>query len=75
MIVDDFEFIIASPYDREKLICEIYYKGEFIAEISQETNELMLEIYSSEKTNCLSMPFIQFQKALEQAKNHLLGTE
>lgn len=71
---NDFEFIIASPIDREKLICEIYYKGEFFAEISQETNELMLEIYSPpQMSKYWEITLLQFQKVLEEAKNHLLG--
>jgi len=73
MISGDFEFIIASPFDREKLICEIYYKGEIIAEISQETEELALEIYPTLKKKYWEIPLAQFQKTLEDAKNHLLS--
>ena len=73
MIIEDFEFIIASPVERERLICEIYYKKEIIAEISQETNEFMLEIYPSQINKWWKIPLLQFQDALEYAKNHLLG--
>lgn len=72
MIINDFEFIIASPIDREKLICEIYYKGELIAEISQETHELTLEIYSARTRKSWEIPLLQFQNALESAKKYLL---
>lgn len=37
MYKDGFEFIIASPTDREKLIYKIYYHNEILCEISQET--------------------------------------
>lgn len=70
---NDFNFIIGSPTDREKLICEIYYKNEIIAEISQETSEMMLEIYFSQTNPYWTIPLDQFLKALEFAKNHLLG--
>lgn len=70
---NDFEFLICSPDDHEKLTCEIYYKHEIIAEISQETNEMILEIYEPTKNNWLSIPLVPFQEALELAKNHLKG--
>lgn len=70
---DEFEFIIASPTDREKLICEIYYNNELICEISQETNELILEIYSPQENQWWEIPLFKFQNALDIAKKHLLG--
>ena len=73
MIKGLFEFTIVSAYDREKLTCEICYKKEIIAEISQETDELMIEIYPSQTSKCWTIPLVQFQKALEDGKNHLLG--
>ena len=69
---NNFEFIIGSPVEREKLICEIYYKGEILAEISQETDELMLEIYPSQNQKWWEIPLISFQNALEEAKKYLL---
>lgn len=73
---DDFEIIIGSPFDREKLICEIHYKGEIIAEISQDKKELLLEIYSPRKGEWWEVPFLEFQRILEDAKNHLIyGTD
>lgn len=70
---NEFEFIIASPFDRERLVCEIYYKNEIIAEISQETEELILELYPHPTEKCWKIPYVQFQKALVHAKNHLLN--
>jgi hypothetical protein len=69
----DFEFVIASTPDREKVICEIYYQNELIGEISQETSELLLEIYPSTVQKWWAIPLFQFQTALEEAKTHLLG--
>lgn len=73
MLSGEFEFIIASPFDREKLVCEIHYKDEIIAEISQETSELLLEIYPSQKNKYWAVSLSTFQKVLDDAKNHLLG--
>ena len=57
----------------EKLICEIYYNNEIIAEISQETDELILEIYPCAISDYWEIPLHKFQMALEYAKNHLLS--
>jgi hypothetical protein len=35
----DFEVILASPPEYERLTAEIFYNGKFIALISQERNE------------------------------------
>lgn len=71
----DFEFIIASTQDREKVICEIYYQNELIGEISQETAEVLLEIYPSTVQKWWAIPLFQFQTVLEEAKKHLLGSD
>lgn len=71
MIIKDFELLICSSCDLEKLTCEIYYKNEIIAEISQETSELKLEIYAPQKNQWWTIPLVQFQEILEFAKNYL----
>ena len=71
--MNNFEYLITSSPEREKLCCEIYYNGEIIAEISQETQELLLEIYPSKKEKWWSIPLEEFEKAISYAKNHLLG--
>ena len=75
MPINNFEFIIGSPTDREKLICEIYYKEKIIAELSQETTDLILEIYPLKENQYWIVPLDEFQNALEFAKNHLLSTK
>lgn len=69
MIDKLFEFTIVSAYDREKLTCEICYKNEFVAEISQETGELYPQ------AQCLEIPLKEFQQALEDGKNFLFGNK
>ncbi len=71
----DFEFIIGSPVELEKLICEIYYREEMVAEISQETEELKIEIYSPVNSQWWTFPSVQFQIILDQAKDYLLAKE
>lgn len=68
----DFEFIIASPVDREKLICEIYHKDEIIAEVSHEGDHLILEIYVPKNKQWWTIPLENFQQALSYAKNLLM---
>ena len=46
-MMNDFEYLITSSPEREKLSCEIYYQDEILAEIFQETTEFLLEIYPS----------------------------
>jgi hypothetical protein len=72
MIKGDFEFLIVSSSEREKVSCEIYYKKELMAEISQETSECLLEIYPSILKKWWTIPLIQFQEILEEAKKYLL---
>jgi hypothetical protein len=72
MIIGDFELLIAGPpLHGEELTCEIYYHDEFVAEISHESNEFILEIYKSPKTKCWTFSLEEFQKVLEKTKNHL----
>jgi hypothetical protein len=73
MLKGNFELLICSPIDREKLTCEIYYLGEMLAEISQETDELLLEIYPPKTKKWWDIPLLQFQQIIEDAKNHLSG--
>lgn len=72
MIKGLFEFTIVSAYDREKLTFEISYKNEIMAEINQEGNELMIEIYPPQVNKWWEIPLLAFQQALEDGKNYLL---
>lgn len=69
---NNFNFLIASPCDREQLICEIYYGDELIAEISQEGDQPLISIYPPSNEHWWTFSLSEFQKALENAKNHLL---
>lgn len=70
MFIDDFEIIIASSPDREKVYCEISFKDFIICEISQEEGNLLLEIFPSEGN--LLFPLDKFQEVLETSKKLLI---
>ena len=74
VIIDGFELIIGSPFNKNKLTCEIYYKNEIVAEISQESDELIIEIYPSTTQPWLALPLKKFQQVLDQATSHLKGS-
>lgn len=70
---NDFELIIASPYNREKLTCELYYKNEIFGEISQDKNEFEIELYPSNSLEFWTFNLEELQHILEEGKNYLRG--
>ena len=68
----DFRITIVSLPDRENLVAEISYKNKQVAEISQETNELLIQIYSCKDKNHWEFSLEEFQKNIEKAKRRLL---
>lgn len=74
MKINDYELLIVSAPAREKVYCEIYYKGQILGEISQESDQLLLEIYSYPiEQKWWQFSLEEFQKILEIGKKHLLG--
>ncbi|WP_059062547.1 hypothetical protein [Candidatus Protochlamydia naegleriophila] len=71
--MENFTFVITSSTEREKLAYEIYYKDELIAEITQETEHPLLEIYPLKENKWWAIPLEDFQQALSYAKNHLIS--
>jgi len=68
-----FRITIASLPDRENLVAEISYKNKQVAEISQETNELLIQIYSYKNKDYWEFSLEEFQKVLEEAKQRLIA--
>ncbi len=66
----NFEVLITSPPDREKLVAEIWQGKQMIAEINQENEKLELEIYAGENRR-LILNYDQFLEALKVAKEKL----
>jgi len=74
MKIDNFELLIGSPVDREKLVCEIYFENEIFAEISHETGDFLIEIYPHPKNKWWSLSLDKLQEIIFIGKQHLLGT-
>ncbi len=63
-----FDIEISSVPDREKLVAEIWYEKNLIAEINQESDNLEIELYPLQK---VTFDYQEFLQILETAKNKL----
>jgi hypothetical protein len=63
---------IASVPDRDKLVAELWYGKELWGEISQDTGELVLEIYPSSIHEFRQLKCEELIKAIQHAKDKLL---
>jgi hypothetical protein len=59
---------ISSVPDRNKLVAEIWYGNDLIAEINQESERLEIELYPLQK---VTLDYQEFLRILEDAKNRL----
>ena len=66
------EIVIASLPDREKVVAELWIEDKQIAEISNENDELIVEIYSTTGQDSVMIPFKDLVQALEEAKKSLV---
>lgn len=66
---------IASPPDREKLVAEVFFGDEQVAELNQETGELQVEIYPRPSAKPWVLSYSDFVTALSQAKQRLVGAD
>ena len=71
--MENFRITVNSLPDRENLVAEIYYKHYQVAEISQETNELIIQIYSYKDKDYWEFSLEKFQKVIEEAKQKLIA--
>ena len=69
----NFRITINSLPDRENLVAEIYYKHYQLAEISQESDELLIQIYSHKNEEYWEFSLEKFQKVVEEAKQKLIA--
>jgi hypothetical protein len=67
------EVILASPPDREKLVAEISVDHEVWAEINQETEQLVLEIYPRRDGKAWVLQLNEALEAVERATKRLSG--
>lgn len=69
---NNFRITVISLPDRENIVSEIFYKGEQWVEISQETGELLIQFYNSNKGDHWEFSFDEAFNVLEKAKKRLL---
>jgi hypothetical protein len=70
--MEKFRITVASLPDREHLVAEVLYEGLQWAEISQETDKLVVQFYSHPRKSCWEFPFDEALRVLEMAKNKLI---
>jgi hypothetical protein len=68
-----FDIDITSPPDRENLVAEIFYDNIQWVEISQKTEELVIQFYAHPEQGCWEFSCNEALEALNQAKERLLG--
>jgi hypothetical protein len=62
---------IVSVPDRNKLVAEIWFENQMIAEINQEKEKLELIIYFNHKERFLGLDYEDFMITLEDGKKKL----
>ena len=69
----EFTFDIASPPDREKLVAEIFFGHEQVAELNQETGRLSIDLYPRLDGQPWSLEAEGFLSIVEKARASLWG--
>jgi hypothetical protein len=70
----EFKIDIASPPDRDKLVAQIMVGNEQCAEINQDGDELVIELYGRQDGQPWAFSYSSFASTLEAAKAKLAGT-
>ena len=70
--MEKFRITVASLPDRERLVSEIIYDGVQWAEISQETDDLIVQFYSHPRQRYWKFNLDEAIEALENAKTKFL---
>ena len=65
---------LASPPDREKAVIQLMVGNEQVAEVSQESDTLVVEIYGRRDGQPWVIGFDELAIALTNAKDRLIGT-
>lgn len=71
--MEKFRITLASLPDREHLVAEVLYDGIQWAEISQETDEFIVQFYPHPSKNHWEFPFNEAIEVLEKAKEKLFS--
>lgn len=67
----EFKIIIASPYDRESIVAEIWLDNIQIAEVTQENDCPKIEFYQFAENLNMLYDLNSLQNAIEEAKQKL----
>lgn len=71
-IMNNFRIVVASLPDRENCVCEIYYNHIEWAEISKETNEILIQFYPNPNEEYWEFPMEVILEVLQKAKEKYL---
>lgn len=72
--VNKFRTVTASLPDRENCVCEIYYDNVEWAEISQETEDVIIQFYSNPSSGYWEFPLDVAIEILQRGKIKLTGS-
>lgn len=70
--MSNFEIIIASLPDKENVVAEIYYRNKYWAQISQESGQCILKLYSDPDGQKWEFEFEEAMNILNKAKEKLI---
>lgn len=73
MRIGNFEIMISTLPHRERPVAEIYFGNMYWAQISQETDDLLIHLYSHPKEKSWEFEFDEALEVLERAKAKLLS--
>jgi hypothetical protein len=71
--MEAFRVTIASPPDRQRLVAEIFAGDTQVAEIKQEAERPLLELYPRPDGTPWNLDLVAFLEAVLTAKQRLLG--
>ena len=73
---ENYRFIICDTPDKEELVCQIFCKNEFWAEISVEVpDEFVVEFYQHKGRRCWEFPYDEAMEVLQKAKDMLAAKQ
>ena len=68
-----FEITVGSLPNKNNLVADIFYGNIQVAEISNENNEFLIQIYCYKDKDCWEFSLDEFQKIIEETKQRLIA--
>lgn len=69
----NFDITVGSFPDKENLVADIFYENIQVAEITNENNNLQIQIYCYKDKDYWEFSLDEFQKVIEKAKQKLIA--